>query len=41
MTNVKSMAARPNGASPNGSGSGTAMGETPMLEGSTEEKSNQ
>jgi len=41
MSNVKSMSARPNGASPNGSGSGTAMGGSPMLEGSTEENSNQ
>src|SRR5215469_5942759 len=43
MTNVKSMAARPNGASSNGSngsGPGSSAGSTtPMLEGSTEEKS--
>src|ERR1700760_4604197 len=38
MTNVKSMAARPNGVSSNGS-NGSGPGASPMLEGSTEEKS--
>ena len=37
MTNVKSMAARPNGASNGSNGSGPSG--SPMLEGSTEEKS--
>src|ERR1700742_3726686 len=37
MTNVKSMAARPNGVSSNGS-NGSGPGASPMLEGSTEEK---
>src|ERR1700761_6618439 len=37
MTNVKSMAARPNGVSSNGS-NGSGPGVSPMLEGSTEEK---
>jgi flotillin len=39
MSNVKSMGARPNGASPNGSSNGSSNGATGLLEGTTEEKS--